>query len=167
MKPSKYTKGLFPGSFDPVTLGHLDIVSRFACLFESLTVLVASSLQKAYWFSLKEREALAQEAFKDFSNVTVDSHQGLTADYAREHDRHIILRGIRSISDFAHERDIALNNRRMLPSLETLFVFASSGKELISSRLIKEIATHGGDLSELVPEAAIRYIKQKLNPAKC
>ena len=162
MKQDKFSHGLFPGSFDPLTLGHMDIIRRFAPFFKTLTVLAASSLHKEYWFSLEERREMAKETLKTFPNVIVESHKGLTADYARQHGITLVLRGVRSVSDFPYERDIAVNNRRMFPSLETFLVFSRTGQEVISARLIKEIAMGGGDLSELVPEVTIRYIKKKL-----
>ena len=162
MKQDKLNQVLFPGSFDPITLGHIDIVRRFAPLFKILRVLVASSIHKDYWFSLKERAKMAREALKEFSNVSVDSHKGLTADYAKQKGFHLILRGVRSISDFSYERDIAVNNKRMYSSLETFLVFSRTGQEVISAKLIKEIAVGGGDLTGLVPEVTIHYIKEKL-----
>lgn len=164
MKPDKLSRALFPGSFDPLTLGHIDIVRRFAPFFENLTVLAASSIHKEYWFSLSEREKMARLAFKEFPNVNVDSYKGLTVDYARKKGFHLILRGVRSISDFSYERDIAINNRRMMPSLETFLVFSRTETETVSAKLVKEIAISGGDLSGLVPEVTSRYIKDKLNP---
>lgn len=162
MKQEQFSHGLFPGSFDPFTLGHVDIVHRFAPFFKTLTVLAASSLYKEYWFSLEERREMAREALKSFPNVIVDSHKGLTADYAKQKGLTLILRGVRSVSDFPYERDIAVNNKRMFPSLETFLVFSRTGKEVISAKLIKEIAMGGGDLSELVPPVTISYIKKKL-----
>ena len=162
MKQDKLNQALFPGSFDPITLGHVDIVRRFATFFKVLRVLVASSIHKDYWFSLKEREEMAREALKGFSNVSVDSHKGLTVDYAKQKGFHIILRGVRSISDFSYERDIAVNNKRMCPSLETFLAFSRAGQEVISAKLIKEIAIGDGDLADLVPAVTIRFIKEKL-----
>lgn len=158
----KFQKGLYPGSFDPITYGHIDIVRRFAPFFEQLTVLTASSIHKTYWFSLEERTQMAREAFKDFANVTVDSYSGLTVDYAKQKGIVSIIRGIRSTSDLPYERDIAINNKKMYPALETFLVFSETGQEVISAKLIKEIATHGGSLADLVPSHVQQKIEEKL-----
>ena len=163
MKHKKIHKGLFPGSFDPITNGHIDIIRRFAPFFEELRVLTASSIHKNYWFSLEERTLMAREALKGFAGVTVDSHTGLTIDYARQKEIVFIIRGIRSISDLPYERDIAINNKKMYPQGETFLVFSRTGQEVISAKLIKEIAVHGGDLKDLVPGCVKHKIEEKLN----
>ena len=163
MSPDKkFPRGLFPGSFDPITYGHIYIVRRFAPFFEQLTVLTASSIHKTYWFSLKERTQMARVAFKDFSNVTVDSYSGLTVDYAKQKGIFTLIRGLRSTSDLPYERDIAINNKKMYPALETFLVFSEPGQEVISAKLIKEIAAHGGNLTDLVPPHVQKKIKDKL-----
>ena len=162
VKMQNGTDGLFPGSFDPVTFGHIDILRRYAPFFKSLTVLTANALHKEYWFSLEERRAMAEEAFREFSNVKVESFEGLTADYAKRKGIKCILRGVRSPGDLSCEKDIAFNNRRLAPGVETFLVLPLPDKEFISSRLIKEIAVGGGDLSGLVPPASVRRIQEKL-----
>ena len=163
MKHKKTHRGLFPGSFDPITNGHIDIIRRFAPFFEELVVLTADSIHKNYWFSLEERALMAREALKGFPNVTVDSHTGLTTDYARQKEIVFIIRGIRSVSDLPYERDIAVNNKKMYPQGETFLVFSQTEKEVISAKLIKEIAVCGGDLKDLVPACVKRQIEEKLN----
>lgn len=161
-RDNPFNQCLYPGSFDPITYGHIDIVRRFAPFFETFTVLTASSIHKTYWFSLEERTQMAREVLKDFSNVTVDSCTGLTVDYARKKGIVSIIRGIRSTSDLPYERDIALNNKQMYPELETFLVFPQTGQEVISSKLIKEIATHGGNLADLVPASVKQKVEKKL-----
>ena len=117
---------LYPGSFDPVTNGHLDMVSRISELFNELTVLVTSSIHKNYWFPLEERYLIAKEVFKNFENVKVDSYEGLTTDYLKKHKIGIVVRGIRSVTDFPYERDLACNNKKIFPEMETFFLFSES-----------------------------------------
>ena len=163
MKPNnQMARGLYPGSFDPITYGHIDIVRRFSLFFEKLIVLTASSIHKSYWFSLDERAEMAREALKNFPNVTVESWSGLTVDYARQKGVFFVLRGVRSISDLSYERDLAVNNKKMHSDLETFLVFSQPGKEVISAKLIKEIAARGGDLSNLVPDSVAKKITEKL-----
>ena len=154
--------GLYPGSFDPITYGHVDMVRRFAELFEKITLLVASSIHKQYWFSLKERKQMAQEALKGFKNVKVDQHKGLTTEYLKAKNISIVLRGVRSVTDFPYERDLAVNNKKIFPKIETLFLFSDTGTEVVSTKWIKEIAFHNGDLTNLVPPFVQKKIKEKV-----
>ena len=151
--------GLYPGSFDPITCAHVDMVRRFSLLFEKVTLLVASSIHKKYWFSLEERTQMAQEALKEFPGVHVDKHEGLTTDYLRKHNVSIVLRGVRSVTDFPYERDLAVNNKKIFPKMETLFLFSGTGTEVISAKWIKEIAFHKGNLEGLVPS----FVQEKIN----
>lgn len=153
--------GLYPGSFDPITCAHIDIVRRFSLLFKKVTLLVASSIHKKYWFSLEERTQMAKEALKGLVNVKVDQYEGLTADYLKKHNISIVLRGIRSVTDFPYERDLAVNNKKIFPEMETLFLFSGASTELISAKWIKEIAFHGGDLAGLVPPFVQEKIKER------
>ncbi len=154
--------GLYPGSFDPITCAHVDMARRFALLFEKVTLLVASSIHKKYWFSLEERALMAQEAMRGLSNVQVDKYEGLTANYLKKHNISIVLRGVRSVTDFPYERDLALNNKKIFPEMETLFLFSETGTEGISAKWIKEIAFHKGDLKGLVPPLAQEKIQQRI-----
>ena len=153
---------LYPGSFDPVTQGHLDMVSRISKLFSELTLLVTSSIHKNYWFPLEERYSMAQEVFKDFKNVKVDKYEGLTTDYLKKKELKLVVRGIRSVTDFPYERDLACNNKKIFPEMETVFLFSGLSTELVSSKWIKEIAFHKGNLKGLVPEFIEQKIKEKL-----
>ena len=162
-KNSKFYQGLYPGSFDPITCAHIDMVRRFALLFEKVTLLVASSIHKKYWFSLDERAKMAQFAVKHIPNVQVDKHEGLTTDYLKKHNMSIVLRGIRSVTDFPYERDLAVNNKKIFPEVETLFLFSGTGTEMVSAKWIKEIAFHKGDLKGLVPLEVQKEIERKLS----
>ena len=154
---------LYPGSFDPITCGHIEIISRISPLFAQVTVLVASSIHKKYWFSLKERHEMAQTALQDFSNVRVDKYQGLTTNYLKKYKISVVVRGIRSVSDFPYERDLAINNKKIFPKMETLFLFSGRNTEMVSSKWIKEIAYHKGELKALVPDNVQQKIKVKTN----
>lgn len=161
-KEKIFYHGLYPGSFDPITYGHIDMVRRFSSLFEKVTVLVASSIHKKYWFSLEERTEMVKETLKTFSNVTVDQHKGLTTEYLKTKNISIVLRGIRSVTDFPYERDLAVNNKKIFPKMETLFLFSETGTEVVSAKWIKEIAFHKGDLKNLVPPFVQHKIKERV-----
>ena len=161
-KEKPFYHGLYPGSFDPITYGHIDMVRRFANLFEKVTVLAASSIHKKYWFSLEERAEMAKETLKAFSNVKVDQHKGLTTEYLKTKNISIVLRGIRSVTDFPYERDLAVNNKKIFPKMETLFLFSETGTEVVSTKWIKEIAFHNGDLQNLVPPFVQQKIKERV-----
>jgi len=159
------SSALYPGSFDPITNGHLDMLSRVSQLFTKTTILVTSSIHKNYWFPLQERYEMAKKIFKDFQNVKVDYYEGLTTDYLKKNHINIVVRGIRSVTDFPYERDLACNNKKIFPDMETLFLFSGVDTELVSSKWIKEIAFHKGNLKGLVPEFIEQKIKDKLlNP---
>lgn len=161
-KKRHFSHGLYPGSFDPVTYAHINIISRFAGIFEHVTVLVASSIHKKYWFSLEERTQMAKEALKELPNVTVDQHAGLTTDYLKKHNIFTVLRGIRSMADFPYERGLAVNNKKIFSGMETLFLFSEARTELISTKWIKEIAFHKGDLTNLVTPFVQKKIEQRV-----
>lgn len=158
----KMSHGLYPGSFDPITCAHVDMLARFAQLFEKVTLLVASSIHKKYWFSLEERAEMAKKAIKDIPNAQVDQYKGLTTDYLKKNNLFIVLRGIRSVTDFPYERDLAINNKKIFPEMETLFLFSGTGTEVVSSKWIKEIAFHKGSLKGLVPSFVQEKIKQRI-----
>ena len=162
----KTAHGLYPGSFDPITYAHIDMVRRFALLFEKVTLLVASSIHKKYWFSLEERAQMAKEALKEIPNVHVDKHESLTTDYLKKNKLFIVLRGIRSVTDFPYERDLAVNNKKIFPEMETLFLFSGTGTEVVSAKWIKEIAFHKGDLNGMVPDFVQKKIEQRVSKGK-
>jgi pantetheine-phosphate adenylyltransferase len=145
-------RAVCPGSFDPVTNGHVDVISRAAALYDELVVAVLVNPGKAGLFSVDERMALLREAVADVPNVTVDSFQGLLVDYCRTHDIPVIVKGLRAVSDFEYELQMAQMNRE-LAGIETLFVPTAPQVGHLSSSLVKQIATFGGDVSGLVPKA--------------
>jgi len=143
---------IYPGTFDPITNGHLDLVARAARLFQKVIVAVAVSSHKSPLFTLAERVSLAKAVTPDFSNVEVIGFDNLLVDCARECGAHVILRGLRAVSDFEYEFQLAGMNRRLAPQLETMFLTPAEQYEFISSSMIQEIARLNGDVSSFVPE---------------
>lgn len=152
---------VYPGSFDPCTNGHLDIISRSASMFDKLIVAVLTNRRKQPLFSEKERVALLNRVTKDIPNVEVCHFSGLLADFMREKNADIVIKGIRAISDFEYEFQMALTNKTLNPGLETLFLHTSKEYMFLSSSVVKEIAEFGGKLDGLVPECLIEDIKEK------
>ena len=144
-------RAVCPGSFDPVTNGHVDVITRAAALYDELVVAVLVNPGKAGLFSVEERMALLREAVADVPNVIVDSFQGLLVDYCRDNDIPVIVKGLRAVSDFEYELQMAQMNRE-LAGVETLFVPTAPQVGHLSSSLVKQIATFGGDVSGLVPK---------------
>jgi pantetheine-phosphate adenylyltransferase len=141
---------MYPGTFDPITLGHEDLVRRACRLFDKVVVAVAANPSKEPMFSLDERVELAQTVLADFNNVEVSGYEGLTVDFARQHDLQVIVRGLRAISDFEHEFQLANMNRHLTDEVETAFLTPTEKYTYISSSLVREICTLGGDISEFV-----------------
>lgn len=150
--PERRLIAIYPGSFDPPTNGHLDLIARGSRLADRLIVAILNNTQKQPLFSTEERLAMIREITAPFSNVEVDSFDGLLVDYAAKRGANSILRGIRAISDYETELQMALINRRMRPETETIFLMAGEEFSFISSRIIKEIITLGGDVSSFVPQ---------------
>lgn len=156
---------VYPGSFDPVTAGHLDVIERGAALFDRLVVAVAplsSNAEKRPLFSLEERLDLLRRSCASIPNVEVDTLCGLVVDYATEHGAQVIIKGLRAISDFEYEFAMALMNRRLQPSIETLYLMTSAEYSYLSSTLVKEVARLGGALDGLVSEAVAAALRKKL-----
>lgn len=146
-------KAIYPGSFDPITFGHVDIIRRIESLFSEITVVIANSHHKEYMFSSEERLQMVKDCLPQSSRVNVVVSDGLTVDYARGSGADVIIRGIRAIADFEYEMAMANMNKKLGPGVETLIVFASPEYNYVSSRMVKEVARHGGDLANLVPPA--------------
>jgi pantetheine-phosphate adenylyltransferase len=152
---------IYPGTFDPVTNGHLDLIARASRLYHQVIVAVAVNRGKTPLFSLDERVNLVKEVTPEFTNVRVIGFDNLLVDCAKEHGAHVILRGLRAVSDFEYEFQLAGMNRRLAPQLETVFLTPAEQYEFISSSMIKEIAELKGDVSCFVPEIAHRHLIDK------
>lgn len=145
---------VFPGSFDPITLGHLDIIERAVPLFDKLIIAIGQNSQKKYMFPLEKRIEFIKESVKHFDNVEVDHFEGLTVDYCLKKEAQFVLRGLRNPADFEFEKAIAHTNRTIAhKKLESVFLLTSSGKSFISSSIVREIINHGGEYQLLVPDA--------------
>jgi pantetheine-phosphate adenylyltransferase len=154
---------IYPGSFDPITNGHLDVIERGSRLFDRLIVSVLRNQSKAPLFSVEERIDMLRETVSPFDNVEVDSFGGLLADYAMRREAGAILRGIRAISDYENELQMALMNRRLQPGLETVFLLAGEAFSFISSRLVKEVISLGGNISGLVPPLVEKRLRARID----
>lgn len=153
---------VYPGSFDPITNGHIDIVVRAAKMFAKVTVVVASNPKKQPVFTREERVTMAREALQHCQNVAVEGHDGLLVEYARSIGASVILRGLRAVSDFEYEFQLAGMNRRLAPEIETLFLTPSEQYSYVSSSLIREIARLGADISECVPANVLTALQEKM-----
>jgi pantetheine-phosphate adenylyltransferase len=156
---------IFPGSFDPPTNGHLDLITRGSRLVNHLIVAILENTQKQPLFPVAERIAMLKEVTAGYANVEIDSFDGLLVDFAAKRGAHAILRGIRAVSDYETELQMAALNRRMRPETETIFLMAGEAYSFLSSRMIKEIITLGGDVSSFVPPAVALQLRTKF-PAK-
>ncbi len=153
-----------PGSFDPVTMGHLDIISRACKIFDHIIVAVPVNPQKHFSFSVEERMELLQRVCDDagLENVEIDEVRGLLADYAMEKGAMVVVKGLRAVSDFEYEFQQALANKKLNPRLETMFLPTSSDNMFLSSSVVKQIAGFGGDISHFVPDCILDTIKDRL-----
>jgi pantetheine-phosphate adenylyltransferase len=152
---------IYPGSFDPVTLGHLDIIKRSAGLTDYLIVAVLNNSSKTPLFSVDERVNMLKDATKDLTNVEVISFSGLLVDFARQHDCNVIIRGLRAVTDFEYELAMSQTNRVVNPNIDTIFLNTSLKYAYLSSSTVKEVAKYGGDVSKFVPENVIEPIYKK------
>jgi pantetheine-phosphate adenylyltransferase len=156
---------IYPGSFDPPTNGHLDLIERGSKIFDQLIVAILRNAEKSPLFSLSERRLMLESMTEDFKNVQVDTFDGLTVEYAATVKASAVLRGIRAISDYEYELQMALMNRKLQPDLETVFMMPAEQYSYLSSRLVREIAQLGGSIKGLVPEMVEQRLKEKLDPA--
>ena len=156
-------RAIYPGSFDPVTFGHLDIIKRSSRLFDEIIVGVLNNSQKNALFSIDERVNMIKELTREYPNVRVDSFDGLLVDYAKEVDATVIIRGLRAVTDFEYELQIAQVNHVQNASLETIFLTTSLNYSYLSSTVVREFASHGGDISRFVPAEIIPLIEDKYN----
>jgi pantetheine-phosphate adenylyltransferase len=163
MTNTKQRIAVYPGTFDPITLGHEDLVRRGAYLFDKLIVAVAGSTTKKTLFSLDERVQLAKEVFADFDNVKVVGFDGLLMKFVQQQHAQIVLRGLRAASDFEYEFQLAGMNRKLYPKLETMFLTPSEKYMFVSSSLVREVANLGGDVHQFVSATVENAIKSKLN----
>lgn len=156
---------IYPGSFDPITNGHLDLIERSSRLVNRLVVSILRNESKQPLFSVEERMEMLREVVAGYSNIEVDSFGGLLVDYAAEKKATVIIRGIRAISDYEYELQMALMNRRLRPEIETVFLMASEAHSFLSSKLVKEVFGLGGNISGLVPATVERRLSRKLSGA--
>lgn len=154
---------VYPGSFDPITKGHIDLVERALGIFDRLIVAVARHREKSVLFTIEERVAMVKEAMKKYDGVTVDQISGLTVDYVRQQGLSVIVRGLRAVSDFEFELQMALMNRKMDHRIETVFLMPSIEYSYITSSMVKEIASAGGYLDDFVPESVIEKLRDKFS----
>ena len=153
---------IYPGTFDPLTRGHEDLVRRASGLFDKLIVGVADSKNKRPFFTLDERLTIANEVLGHYPNVLVESFSGLLKDFVRRHDARVIVRGLRAVSDFEYEFQMAGMNRYLLPDVETLFLTPSDQYQFISGTIVREIAILGGDVSKFVFPSVEKWLQQKI-----
>ena len=155
-------KAVYPGSFDPITNGHLNIINRASKLYDELIVLVAISPAKKPFFSIEEKVNMIKDSVKDLPNVKVDFYEGLVVDYASKNNVQVLVRGLRAVSDFEYEFQLAAANRFINNEIEMVFFMANSENNFISSSMIKEMAIAGQDVSSLVPPIVTKYLKEKV-----
>jgi pantetheine-phosphate adenylyltransferase len=162
--PLKNVIAIYPGTFDPLTNGHLDLIHRGSKIFDQLTVAILKNSEKTPLFTLAERTDMLKKGVADLPNVHVDTFEGLLVDYARRQNASAVLRGIRAVSDYEYELQMALMNRKIEPTLETVFMMPADKYSYVSSRLVREVAQAGGPVKGLVPEVVEQKLREKLDP---
>jgi len=159
-------KAVYPGTFDPITLGHQDLVRRASALFDKVVVGIAVSEAKRPFFQLDERIRLAREILKPYPNVSIEGFRGLLMDFVREQKAQVILRGLRAVSDFEYEFQMAGMNRNLYPYVETVFLTPAEQHQFISATIVREIASLGGDVSKFVQPIVARALAQRVGKRK-
>jgi len=152
---------IYAGTFDPLTLGHLDLIERSAQIFDRLILAVSANEPKDVLFTLEERIDMANKVVKHLDNIEVESFGGLLIDYARKKGARVLIRGLRAYSDFEYEFRMALTNRKLAPETETLFMMPAEAHSYVSSSIVKEVASLGGDISDFVPSVVEKALKEK------
>lgn len=155
---------MFPGTFDPPTFGHLDIIKRASEMYDCLHVVIAENINKRPLFDAQERLSIMQDLLQDISNVKVSVWSGAIVDYAKKNNIGVVVRGIRAVNDFEYEFELAMVYREMLPELEVLFMPTDPRLSMVRSSMIKEMAIFGADISAFVPEEVIREVNKKIKP---
>lgn len=153
---------VYPGSFDPVTNGHLDVIKRAVFLFDKVWVAVICNPEKKPTFTIEERMQMLKESLAGIKKVAVDCFDGLLVNYIRKKKAKVIIRGLRAVSDFDYEFQMALTNRKMAPEIETVFLMTDYRYSFLSSSFVKQIAFLGGDISEMVPKAILKYLRRQI-----
>ena len=154
---------IYPGSFDPITYGHIDLIKRASHAFDHVVVAIAESTHKNTLFNTQERVEMVKEVVGDIDNVSIESFKGLVIDYASSKKINVLIRGLRMISDFEYELQMALTNRRLDENIETIFLMPSEGYSFLSSKLIKEVVYLGADITSFVPDSVAKKLRQKLD----
>lgn len=155
-------RAIYPGTFDPLTNGHLDLLTRVSLMFDHVILAIASSPGKKPMFTMQERVMLAKQATLHLSNVEVIGFSSLMADFAKQHQANILVRGLRAFSDFEYEMQLANMNRHLMPTLESVFLMPAKESSFISSSLMKEVARHGGDITPFVPASVAQALLVKI-----
>jgi pantetheine-phosphate adenylyltransferase len=153
---------IYPGTFDPVTFGHIDVLKRASKLFDKVIIAVAKSSQKSAMFTIDERVEMIRKLTSNMKNVDADSFAGLLVNYAKRKNASAIVRGLRAISDFEYEFQMALTNQKLAPGIETVFLMPNEKYSFISSSLVREVAKNGGNVSYFVPKVVVQKLKRKI-----
>ena len=157
---------MLPGSFDPPTIGHVDIIERCAALYDKIYVVIADNINKKTLFSAQERKEMFREILKEHKNIEIEIWSGLVVDFAEKFDVGVIVRGVRAMNDFGYELELAMTYKQMLPEVEVLFIPTDPKYFLIRSSSIKEMAVFGADISKMVPKTVLDAVNNKLNTSK-
>ncbi len=158
---SEHNVAIYPGSFDPLHNGHVDIIQRGSRLFDRIVVAILLNIEKSPLFTVEERVSIVREVFQGYPNVEVDTFDGLLVEYARRKDAGVIVRGLRAVSDFEYEMQMALMNRNLNPAVETVFMMPSETYTYVSSRIVKEVVALGGTVTNLVPSIVESRLREK------